>query len=188
MQEKVNKMQTKYKMPIPGQSLTSTPKNAPYENPPEIVDPEEALEVHLMRLTEKKRMAAALDMLETGIDLQTLVEGILRSAVMNGIHTIDVGLIIAPVIHEYIKITADEVGIDYDEGFDDDEDEEMKTYVVASERAKKKLKSMGMMSEDEPTLEEPEEDSGEDMPEEDLMMEEEMTETKPKGLMSREGM
>jgi hypothetical protein len=138
-----------------------------------------------MRLTEKKRMSAALDMLETGIDLQTLVEGILRSAVMNGIHTIDVGLIIAPVIHEYIKITADEVGIDYDEGFDDDEDEEMKTYVVASERAKKKLKSMGMMSEDEPTLEEPEEDSGEEMPEEDLMMEEEMTETKPKGLMSR---
>ena len=41
--------------------------------------------------------------LEAGLDLVRLVQGILRSAVMEGIHPIDVSLIIAPVIHEYIK-------------------------------------------------------------------------------------
>ena len=29
------------KAPIPGQSLTDEPKNYPWENPPEITDPEE---------------------------------------------------------------------------------------------------------------------------------------------------
>ena len=38
--------------PIPGQSLTSEPKNAPFERPPEIVNPEEALMVHLKRLND----------------------------------------------------------------------------------------------------------------------------------------
>ncbi len=33
-----------YDRPIPGQSLTTEPKNAPYENPPEIVDVDEAIE------------------------------------------------------------------------------------------------------------------------------------------------
>ena len=31
------------KAPIPGQSLTDEPKNYPWENPPEITDPEEAI-------------------------------------------------------------------------------------------------------------------------------------------------
>ena len=40
--------------PIPGQSLTSTPKGAPYERPPEINDPMEALEMHLDNLDNPK--------------------------------------------------------------------------------------------------------------------------------------
>ena len=31
-------------MIIPGQSLTAEPKNAPYENPPELTTPEDAVE------------------------------------------------------------------------------------------------------------------------------------------------
>jgi len=40
-------------------------------------------------------MEDAMYFLEAGLDLVTLVQGILRSAVMEGIHTIDVSLIIA---------------------------------------------------------------------------------------------
>lgn len=171
-------MSKQFDRPIPGQSLTSTPKNAPYENPPEITDPEEALQVHLFRLTEPEKMEAALNILESGVDLQTLVEGLLRSAVINGIHSIDVSLLIAPVIHEYIKLTADEVGIEYDEGFEDKSDKKEKAmYAVATERARKKLEQMDMMPED-------------DVVEDNLMVEEpeeasEQPVTKPKGLMAR---
>ena len=38
--------------PVPGQSLTTTPKGAPFERPPEIVDPLEAIEKHLVNITE----------------------------------------------------------------------------------------------------------------------------------------
>lgn len=161
--------------PIPGQSLTTTPKNAPYENPPEITDPEEAIQVHLERLTDKKKMSSAISLLESGVDLQTLVEGILRSAVVNGIHSIDVSLLIGPVIHEYIKITADELGVEYLDGTEEEAKKEQKMmYQASSNRALKKLKSMDMMPEVE---------------DEEVSVEEEpIVEKKTKGLMSKESM
>lgn len=109
---------------IPGQSLTVEPRNAPYERPPEIVDPEEAIYAHLDNLNNPDAIEDLMFFLELGVDIKTLTEGILRSAVLEGIHTVDVSLIIAPTIHEYIKSTADMLDVSYDEGFDDlDRDE-----------------------------------------------------------------
>lgn len=42
----------RFARPIPGQSLTTTPKNAPYERPPEITDPEQAMQIHMYRLND----------------------------------------------------------------------------------------------------------------------------------------
>ena len=88
---------------IPGQSLTAEPKGQAYERPPEIVDPIEALDAHIDNLSADGAMEDALYFLEFGVDLVTLVEGMLRGAVMEGIHSVDVSLVIAPVLHEYIK-------------------------------------------------------------------------------------
>jgi len=126
-----------FERPIPGQSLTTEPKNAPYERPPEVVDPVEALNVHIENLLKPGAMEDALYFLEYGVDLVTLVQGILRGAVMEGIHSIDVSLIIAPVIHEYIKGFADADGVDYKEGWETEEEEKALSYRRDAARAKK---------------------------------------------------
>ena len=63
-----------------------------------------------------------------GLDVKSLTEAMLRSAVAEGIHSIDISLSIAPVIHEYIKGYADAMDIDYDEGFEDKEEEDRIMY------------------------------------------------------------
>ena len=113
-----------FNAPIPGQSLTSTPKGAPYERPPEITDPLEALDYHLDNLENPKAVKEAMFFLEMGMDLNSLVEGITRGAVMEGMHSIDTSLIIAPVIHEYLKGYADALEVNYKEGFGSDPEEE----------------------------------------------------------------
>lgn len=128
-----------YDRPIPGQSLTSTPRNAPYERPPEIVDPEDAIIVHLTNLNKPEAMEGVIEFVNEGFDIQTLVEGITRSAVLSGIHTIDVGLIVAPVIHEFIRTTLDKVGVEYEEGFEDDDEKELQMYSKAKARAAREL-------------------------------------------------
>ena len=124
---------------IPGQSLTTPPKSAPYERPPQISDPLEAIDYHLEQLDDPKAVEELMFFLELGVDLSTLVEGIARKAVLDGIHSIDISLSIAPVIHEYIKGYADALDIDYDEGFEDKEEEENIMYGRKLLLAKKML-------------------------------------------------
>lgn len=171
-----------FNAPIPGESLTTEPKSMPYERPPEIADPIEALDKHIESLSREEAMEDALFFLEMGVPLTNLTEGILRSAVMEGIHNVDVSLIIAPVVHEFIRKHAIAADIDFTEGFDDQEQNEAIRYERDSLRAKNMLRQLREQGGDIP--EEPEMMMEKEAPEEELMIEEEPTET-PKGLMAR---
>ena len=174
---------------IPGQSLTSEPKNSKWENPPRMVDPEEALLWHLEKLQAEKSTEAAAGMMALGIDILTLTEGVLRAAVAEGQHSIDVSLIIAPVIHEYIKGIGDAAGINYKEGFDNEDQEELDLEQVNVSLRKKEAMEIladikGGEDIDLSGLEDSESD--EDMSEEKPQVEmPEPQEEKPMGLMSR---
>lgn len=136
--------------PIPGQSLTTTPKNAPYERPPELTDPTEALDLHLDNLVKDGVIEDVLYFLEKGVDLQTLVEGILRSAVMEGMHSVDISLIIAPIVHEYIRGIALETGTEFKEGFEDDDAKIALSYERDMERAQKILSRLDSSKKPDP--------------------------------------
>tara|TARA_Y100000114_G_scaffold150503_1_gene166085 strand:+ start:2005 stop:2505 length:501 start_codon:yes stop_codon:yes gene_type:complete len=143
--------------PIPGQSLTAEPRSQAFERPPEVVDPIEALDLHLDNLSKEGAMEDAMYFLEAGLDLVTLVQGILRSAVMEGIHTIDVSLIIAPVVHEYIKGFADAAGVQYEEGFEDKQGKQALSYRRNAAAAKEMMKKLDDEEPMDMAMEEPEE-------------------------------
>ncbi len=140
--------------PIPGQSLTAEPRSQPFERPSEIVDPIEAIDAHIDNLSNKGAVEDLIYFAEFGVDLVTLVQGILRSAVMEGIHSIDVSLIIAPVLHEHIKGILDASGVEYEEGFEDKEGEKVLNYRRDVERAKRML---GQLDPEPEVVEEKEE-------------------------------
>lgn len=175
--------------PIPGQSLTTSPKGNPWERPPEINDPEEAIQMHLTRLSDPEMLEDVLNTIELyDVDIQTLVGGIMRGAVANGIHSIDVGLIVAPVVHEYIKQAAKAVGIEADDGFEDKGAREKKRQQTVAARAKKALANMGYKPKEvamEVEIEPMEMPKASDM---EAPAAEAAPEEAPKGLMSRGGM
>lgn len=110
------------KAPIPGQSLTDEPKNYPWENPPEIADPEEAIAMHMSKLNDPEVIDNMLDLLEIGFPVRAMAESILTTSVAAGWHSIDVSLIIAPFLHEHIISIANEAGVSYVEGFEEDQE------------------------------------------------------------------
>ncbi len=130
------------KAPIPGQSLTDEPKNYPWENPPEITDPEEAIAMHMSKFNDPEVIDNMLDLLDVGFPVRALAESILTTSVAAGWHSIDVSLIIAPFIHEHIISMANEAGISYVEGFEKDEEAEQekeRQFILA--KAREMLKS-----------------------------------------------
>jgi len=109
--------------PIPGQSLTDSPKNYPWERPPEIVDPREAIKFHLDGLTEPEALDNIVEMLQLGVPVNAITQTALTTAQMEGIHSIDVSLIIGNVINEELISIAEEAGIDYKMGDEPDQAE-----------------------------------------------------------------
>lgn len=162
-----------FEAPIPGQSLTDTPKNAPYERPPELSDPREVLAYHMNRLQNEEVLDAVLTFVEFGIDLKNLTETITSASVMEGIHSIDTGLMVAPAIHEFIRIAAQNAGIEYDEGFvnknEQKQAEEFKIQMLSKKMSGKDL-SEGQKEEQTELVE---------------SVEEEEPAEKPAGLMQR---
>ncbi len=184
----------------PGFSLTQEPKGTPFENPPDITDPEEAAMYHLDKMNNADAFEDISYFLEKGIDIPTLVQGILRNAVFQGIHSIDVSLIVAPTLHEFIKDIGDLTGVDYDEGISNDKERAVIRYQRNVARAEKMLKKLGVSAKNTMSGEETEDGDGmkdqmeamivadaEEKPMEDTPMEEptEAPMEEPKGLMSR---
>jgi len=134
-------MSTTLNGPIPGQSITDTPGNYPWERPPETADPTEALSMHLKKMAGPKYMESALFLMELGIPAEVVTNTTLTMAIGNGIHSVDVGLIIAPAIHKEVVSIADMAGIEYDEHFPEDEEEEQQAKDMLQAKVISKLKS-----------------------------------------------
>ena len=135
-----------YDRPIPGQSLTTEPKNAPYENPPEITNVDEAIMHHIDHLNNEEAAEDILDFIEAGVDVKTLTEAVMRSAVMQGIHRMDISLSFGLVLHELIRGIPFAAVIDFEEGFEDTETKNVKTYSRQISMAKKFLDNMHLDS------------------------------------------
>ena len=161
-----------YDRPIPGQSLATEPKNAPYENPPEITNADEAIMHHIDHLNNVDAAEDILDFIETGVDVKTLTEAVMRSAVMQGLHSVDISLTIGPVLHEFIRGIPLAAGIDFEDGFEDKEVKKIKTYSRQISTAKKFLDDIDLNSS---PLEEKSQ----------IEKEEPTVESKPTGLMAR---
>ena len=99
--------------PIPGQSLTSPLGGRPWERPAEFSVPEEALAFYVEKITDKRASQKMFDLLELGLPVDKLVDTMQLGGVMEGLHSVDVGMIIAPALHEVITKMADKVGVKY---------------------------------------------------------------------------
>ena len=99
--------------PIAGQSLTTELGNRPWEQPPQYSTVEEALQYYIPRLTNPEMIDDLFNVMETGIPLTTLANAIQSSGVMEGKHSLDVGILILPVLMETMAYLAEESGIEY---------------------------------------------------------------------------
>ena len=139
--------------PIAGQSLTSEVGGWPWEQPPQYSTVEEALEFYLPRLTEPTLQNDLMNVIEMGLPLTTIANALQQGAVMQGTHSLDVGILVMPVIMEMLAYLATERGIEFNMGTNVEVDDGPSA--VAVKLALKKLKAKEGEPEEKPE-EEPE--------------------------------
>ena len=97
---------------VPGQSLTDTPKNRPYEKPPAIVDPERALAGLVSKLREPNVSSDIIGLLDIGISAETISSSMVMTAFTEGHITPDVAEIIKEPLMRFILRIGLEAGIE----------------------------------------------------------------------------
>ena len=91
--------------PVPGQSLTDTPGNYPWEHPPQFTDPEEATEFIWQTLHTEEFMEQVIGMLDAGVPIEAITRVIVFGGFVEGKFTPDVGFLITePVMKMLMAI------------------------------------------------------------------------------------
>mgnify|MGYP001201938043 FL=1 len=98
---------------IPGQSLTAPLGDRPWQKPAMYSTPDEALTFYMDRFSEPRIASQMLDLMERGIPVDTLVDVLQTGGVMEGMHSLDVGIIISPAIAEAMTSMADAAEVMY---------------------------------------------------------------------------
>ena len=97
----------------PGHSLTEDNSKWAWGKPPQITDPEQALEVAIASVQRPKVRDEMFKLLYTGVSIEVMVEGYVLQAFHDGKFMPDVGLLIQPPLGMYIANMAEEAGIPY---------------------------------------------------------------------------
>jgi hypothetical protein len=156
--------------PIPGQSLTAPLGDRPWQKPAKFPTPEQALAFYVDRIGQDRQINQIVDLLELGVPVDTLVDTMQLAGVMEGLHSVDTGIIITPALAEVVKQIADGAEIDYTFTSEEIEDTLPTDSEIAVGIRHLNDKQNGItIKEEEPIVEEPAEEE----------------ETKPRGLMAR---
>ena len=100
--------------PIPGNSLTThKPGDRPWERPPEMSSVEDALRFYFKMLNDPEVIDDLMTLLDMGVPIRPIVQSIYTSGVMNGRHSLDVGLIIEDTMSEFLATVAKSYDIDF---------------------------------------------------------------------------
>ena len=105
--------------PIAGQSLTAELGGRPWQNAPQYSTVDEVLDFYMESMSSEDFMLQAVDILEMGVPITTLANTMQMANVMEGVHSIDTGMLALPVIMEMLMLLGDSAKIEYDKGLEE---------------------------------------------------------------------
>lgn len=143
--------------PIPGMSLTSEPGNRPWEQPPQFVELDDVVAFYVEKMTEGEVVDSLLEAMRNDAALVDIASTLIKGGVLKGIHSIDVGFLVLPILVELMQTIGDmnDVGYvveseDYMRATEVDEEtaKEVLASAVAEVKAAPEVKRTGLMAKE----------------------------------------
>jgi len=147
--------------PIPGMSLTAEFAARPWQSPPEIASVDDAIEYYLERMSNDDFADQLIDVMEMGVPVADIANTLQLGAVMEGVHTIDVGILVMPLLAEMMMLIGDSAGVEYDSGLEDNPDKDRVRRSLV-EKTLRKLENMDSVKKNDETPDEEEEQATEE--------------------------
>ncbi len=147
--------QVSFERALPGQGLTHELGNRPWQQPPQYTTVEQALQYHIPRITHPDLQEDLMNVIETGVPLTIIAESLQSGAVMQGKHSVDVGILIIPVLMETLAYLAEELDVEYNMGTElkTEDTPSESSIAVAMSKIRKRKKAMRGLEEEETPVE-----------------------------------
>mgnify|MGYP003649948889 FL=1 len=167
---------TTFDRPIPGMGMTHEVGARPWQTPPTYTSVEEASDYYIERMSNPAFREQLIDVMEMKIPLTTLANTIQLASVMEGLHSVDVGMLMIPILVETMMLIGDSAEVKYVTGMEESKGERPAMInKIVNDMKMKQGEDEDMPMEQEEVM--PTEES----------VEEEMPMEEPKGLMARRG-
>tara|TARA_R100000329_G_scaffold77124_1_gene66292 strand:- start:1549 stop:2031 length:483 start_codon:yes stop_codon:yes gene_type:complete len=99
--------------PIPGMSLTHELGARPWQTPAQFPSVDEAIQYYMESMSSDEFIDQLMDVIEMGVPLADIANTMQLSGVMEGLHSVDVGALISPVLIEMMSFLAESAGVEY---------------------------------------------------------------------------
>lgn len=137
--------------PVPGMAMTHELGARPWQSPPQFPTVDEAINFYMDRMATEEYMEQAVEVMEMGVPVTTIANTMQMAGVMEGKHSIDVGMLVIPLIMEMLMLIAENAGIEYDDGLSDDKP--TKTSDARLDMVRREMKERIDDVEEEPEVE-----------------------------------
>ena len=104
--------QNPFDTPVPGQSLTDTPGNYPWEHSPQFATVEDASHAIWNGIHKEDTMEKILVLLDAGLTVEEIVKVIVFAGFVEGKFNPDVGLLLVPIVSDMIVAMGKKAGIE----------------------------------------------------------------------------
>lgn len=105
--------------PIPGEGLTHELGDRPWQKPAQLTNVDDVMPFYRDKIMDKEFIPQLLQVIELGVPLTTIANAMQSAAVMEGVHSIDVGILMLPIIVELLKYIAESNDTDYVAGMEE---------------------------------------------------------------------
>ena len=150
-----NRQEPVFDMPVPGMGMTHEVGARPWQQPAQYTEIDDVAQFYLAKMEDEAFNDNVLNLLETKMPVTMIANALQTTGVMNGVHTIDVGMLTLPIIMEMIMFLADSEGIDYVSGTERDINSEvMDTSIeLAVDKVASDMDEENIIEENEPMVE-----------------------------------
>ena len=112
----MDKIEPEFDAPIAGMSLTHELGARPWQSPAQYTNVDEVIQYYIEKFQIEDAEKSLLDVLEMGVPVSIIANTLQLSSVMEGVHSIDTGLLVLHVLMELIMYIGYKNKVKYDSG------------------------------------------------------------------------
>ena len=117
-----DRVEPTFELPVPGMAMTHEVGARPWQTPAQYTNDDDVAQFYIGQMQSDTFTDQVTSLLETKMPVTMIANSMNTVNIMEGVHSIDVGILTMPIIMETIMLIAEQQGIDYVTGLEQNYD------------------------------------------------------------------